>query len=253
MMPLRVLPMLLVAAGSLFLLKTAAMVVNGGLSLPAITPAVAQSEPAGGTMDKPQAQDSGQAVPPSGGEKPAVQAPKQADGEAGGEPKQIPLSTGRVVKPGSDSFGSKSAVLERLSQRSQELDRRARELDLKENLLKAAEKRLAAQLDELRVIKATIEKAQEEKEGRKKAQLKGLVTMYETMKAKDAARIFNGLKLPVLIELVDQMDARKMAEILGAMDREAAEKLTVALAQRGTGEEAAAPPQLPKIHGSDPG
>lgn len=254
MMQVRILPILLVAVTSLLLLKTAALVANGGLSMPAITPAVAQSQPAGEMAGEPETAQQGETAPNAQTEMAAQEAAmEEGGGNAQVQPQPIEVPQGRVVKPGEQSFGSRSAVLERLSQRSKELDRRAKQLDLQENLLKAAEKRIAAQLDELRVIKATIEKAHKQKEERKKAQLQGLVTMYESMKAKEAARIFNGLKLPVLIELVDQMNARKMAEILGKMDSDVAEKLTVELAQRGGSEAAAQPQQLPKIYGSDPG
>ena len=54
--------------------------------------------------------------------------------------------------------------------------------------------------------------------------------MYETMKPKDAARIFDRLSLPILLKVVRQMKPRKMADILAKMSPEAAERLTVAIA-----------------------
>ena len=50
------------------------------------------------------------------------------------------------------------------------------------------------------------------------------------MKPKDAARIFDRLSMPVLLKVVRQMKPRKMADILGKMSAEAAERLTVAIA-----------------------
>ncbi|MBE7245717.1 MAG: hypothetical protein INR63_12245, partial [Actinomycetospora chiangmaiensis] len=78
--------------------------------------------------------------------------------------------------------------------------------------------------------------------------LKSIVTMYETMKPKDAARVFDRLGHDVLVPLVVAMNPRKMAEILAVMQPEAAERLTVALANRarGTGTvQAQASPALP--------
>ena len=54
--------------------------------------------------------------------------------------------------------------------------------------------------------------------------------MYEAMKPKDAARVFDRLGLDVLVPVVQQMNPRKMSEVLAAMAPERAEKLTVALA-----------------------
>ena len=54
--------------------------------------------------------------------------------------------------------------------------------------------------------------------------------MYETMKPKDAARVFDRLGLDVLVPVVQQMNPRKMSDVLAAMSPERAEKLTVALA-----------------------
>ena len=82
------------------------------------------------------------------------------------------------------------------------------------------------------------------------ARLKGLVTMYENMKAKDAAKIFDRLDMRVLIEVVSLINPRRMSDILAQMQPETAEHLTVELASRATGM---APPepaaQLPKIEG----
>jgi flagellar motility protein MotE (MotC chaperone) len=56
--------------------------------------------------------------------------------------------------------------------------------------------------------------------------------MYEAMKPKDAAKVFDRLAHEVLVPVVLQMKPAKMAEVLAVMSTEAAEKLTVALATR---------------------
>ena len=82
---------------------------------------------------------------------------------------------------------------------------------------------------------------------------KGVVTMYENMKAKDAARIFDRLDLNILIEVSTAINPRKMSDILAQMTPESAERLTVELANRSSVVKAQAPGQLPKIQGTPNG
>ena len=56
--------------------------------------------------------------------------------------------------------------------------------------------------------------------------------MYENMKPKDAAKIFDRLDIRVLIEVANQINPRRMSDILAQMSPEAAERLTVELANR---------------------
>ena len=74
--------------------------------------------------------------------------------------------------------------------------------------------------------------------------------MYETMKPKDAAKIFDRLDIRVLLEVASQINPRRMSEILAQMSPEAAERLTVEIADprpRPTGR--VNPANLPKIDG----
>lgn len=111
---------------------------------------------------------------------------------------------------------------------------------MRERLLEDAERKLEARINELKGLEAKAEAASQGGAGREVAALKNLVTMYESMKPKDAARVFDRLAHDVLVSVVLQINPRKMAEVLAAMTPEAAEKLTVALA--GRAHLAAAPP-----------
>ena len=133
--------------------------------------------------------------------------------------------------------------------RRQELDARAREIDIRENLLKAAEKRIESKVEEMKATESRISVANEQKAEADNARFKGIVTMYESMKPKDAAKVFDRLEMPVLIEIASQIAPRKMSDIMGLMQPEAAERLTVELARRASGEKAAAAADLPKIEG----
>jgi flagellar motility protein MotE (MotC chaperone) len=141
------------------------------------------------------------------------------------------------------------AVLERLQERRQELDDRNRSLDMRESLLKAAEKRINAKLAELRGMETKVDGAQVSRQQNNAARFKDLVAMYENMKSKDAARIFDRLDLKILVEVSTQMKPAKMAEIMGLMAPESAERLTVELANRASGNTSPAVDQLPKIQG----
>ena len=81
------------------------------------------------------------------------------------------------------------------------------------------------------------------------ARFKGIITMYEGMKPKDAAKVFDRLEMSVLYEIASQIAPRKMADILGLMQPEAAERLTVELARRAGADKSGAVAELPKIEG----
>ena len=82
---------------------------------------------------------------------------------------------------------------------------------------------------------------------------KGVVTMYENMKPKDAARIFDRLDLKILIDVSTAINPRQMSSILAQMAPESAERLTVELANRASAVKQRAPGQLPKIQGTPNG
>jgi flagellar motility protein MotE (MotC chaperone) len=141
------------------------------------------------------------------------------------------------------------ALLERLQERRQELEARARELELRESLLKAAEKKLetqAATPDGEKAAKGPNGQAGNDSPN---PRLKSVVTMYETMKPKDAAKIFDRLDPKVLIEVASQIKPQRMSEIMAVMSPEAAERLTVELATQGPSERTVNPASLPKIDG----
>ncbi|MBR0696261.1 MotE family protein [Bradyrhizobium lablabi] len=144
---------------------------------------------------------------------------------------------------------SERAILERLQARRQELEQRAREVEIRESLLKAAEKRIEAKVEEVKANDAKASAAAAAKTEADAARFKGIVTMYENMKPKDAAKVFDRLEMNVLYEIASQIQPRKMSDILGQMQPEAAERLTVELARRAGGDKSAATAELPKIEG----
>ena len=109
-----------------------------------------------------------------------------------------------------------------MQERRQELDTRARELDIRESLIKAAEKRMEGQLAEIKETEARIKVATQQKDDAQAARFKGLVTMYENMKPRDAAKIFDRLEIGVLLEVASKIEPRKMADIMAQMSPDTA-------------------------------
>jgi flagellar motility protein MotE (MotC chaperone) len=176
------------------------------------------------------------------------------DGKPANAGKDNPSATppsGRVIPTDGPPMPSAAerALLERLQERRQELDKRARELDIREGLIAEAEKRMEARLTEIKEAQAQVASAAEKKDEAEAARFKGLVTMYENMKPRDAAKIFDRLNVDVLLEVASQINPRRMSDILAQMSAETAEKLTVELANRAKAVAKGGGAELPKIEG----
>ncbi len=212
---LRLLPTVILCASLLLVLKLADVATGGegASSLAAISVAHANA---------PQAEEepAGEAKAETGEET------KAADEAANGEP-----ATAAPAEPVEPRLSkSEISVLESLSERRKELDRRADGLDTREQLLAAAEKRVEGRIAELKEIEARINEKIGRQDAENEERLAGLVAMYETMKPKDAARIFERLDMGVLLDVVKRMQPRKMSAVLAAMDPVVAQELTVELA-----------------------
>ena len=154
----------------------------------------------------------------------------------------MPIDTEKPTSP------AERAILERLQERRNEIEARARELDMRENLIKGAEKRIEARIAEaFKELEGRVAASVQQKDENEAQRFKNLVTMYENMKAKDAAKIFDRLDLRILVDVATQLNPRRMSDILAQMTAESAEHLTVELAARAANKDKTA--QLPKIEG----
>ncbi|MET0277768.1 MAG: flagellar protein FlbB, partial [Pseudorhodoplanes sp.] len=104
-------------------------------------------------------------------------------------------------------------------------------------------------INELKEVEERIVAATARKEDVEVQRLKNLVTMYENMKAKDAAKIFDRLDIHLATEVAKLIPPRRMSDIMAQMSPDAAQKLTVELASRSKDNPQAKPPELPKIEG----
>jgi flagellar motility protein MotE (MotC chaperone) len=210
----------------------------------AVDAPAAKNGPAPAPGAKTEPKPAAAATPGAGEAKPKPGEAKPASAEA------KPSTPGALDPDHPPPSAGERAVLESLNQRRQELEARARELDVRENLLAATEKRVEARLAEIKETEARINATVHKKDEAEAARFKSLVTMYENMKAKDAAKIFDRLDMRVLLELASQINPRRMSDILAQMSAEVAERLTGEIAARaGAVEKPAATPDLPKIEG----
>lgn len=143
-------------------------------------------------------------------------------------------------------------LLQDLRARRAELDGRAAALDSRQAVLDAAEKRMAARVQELADLQKRLEVLEAARKQQQEANWAGLTKVYEAMKPRDAATIFNDLEMPVLLQMLDRMKEAKAAPVLAAMQPDRAREATTKLAAmrlRGTtlpgAQASAAPPPSP--------
>jgi len=258
---IRVIPVVMVAIFGFAVLKIAGLVIDGGYVFD-YAPASTQRSWAEETINFPTGRpDPAADVTGSVDEKPKDEKSKDEKSkddkpkEEAAKPEPAAPATARpdgtvlYPAPGQPVSASERAILERLQSRRQELEARAREIDIRESLLKAAEKRVESRVEELKATESRISTATEQKTEADAARFKGIITMYEAMKPKDAAKVFDRLEMPVLFEIASQIAPRKMSDILGLMSTEAAERLTVEMARRAGSDKSASAVELPKIEG----
>jgi flagellar motility protein MotE (MotC chaperone) len=151
-----------------------------------------------------------------------------------------PAEPGEATPPGDDPAADDSGlgsaaevdVLTSLTKRRHELDAREQQLAMRENVLGAAEQRIDNRIAQLQALQLEIQKLLGQREAEEQKQIDTLTKTYSAMKPKDAARIFNALDEDVLLAVAQHMKADVLAPVLAAMQADAAQKLTLRLADR---------------------
>lgn len=237
----RLLPVLIFCAAFTLSLKI------GGLwhdfdALVSPSSAVAEETP----EQKPADQQAQAPNPPAGGEEPRQAEAAGADGrsaEAPGDDKALANDKAKEARFDPRLVtDSELDVLQKLAERRTELNRRSRQLDTREKVLRATEARIEAKIADLKQIQDTISKLLEKHDKEKEAQMRSVVKIYEKMKPKDAARIFEELEMSILLDVVERMREAKAAPIMANMTPGKAKAVTSALAQRRA---------LPKLDGKE--
>jgi len=125
-------------------------------------------------------------------------------------------------------------VVNSLAKRRRELDTRDAQLTIQANMIAATEARVDAKIAQLKQLQTQINSLVAQRDEAQKQQIASLVKAYSTMKAKDAARIFDNLPDSVLVPVAHDMKSDILALVLANMNSESAKALTVKLADRLT-------------------
>ena len=171
---------------------------------------------------KPAAKD-GQ---PAAGEKTAEQAvPAALKDEPQGPISKLITNDPTLLTP------AEIDLLQQLAERRQVLESREQEFEIRTGLLAAAESRIDKKVEELKVLRETISGLIKTFDAQQDAKLLSLVKIYENMKPKEAAKIFEALEMDTLLEVAERMKERKLAPIMAKMDPEKARDMTVELSR----------------------
>lgn len=181
------------------------------------------------TPAQPMAAIGGDGLPlqPPGRMQLAQAAPPAQGGEAKPDGGGDPLAGTDAMSPINNE-----QLLKHYADRRAELEKAAKDVAMREALLSAAEKRIEQKLKEMEKVRNEIQNLLKMGDERQSQQLESLVKIYETMKPKEAARIFEELELPVLLDVIQKMKETKTAPILAAMDPVKAKQVTSALVER---------------------
>ncbi|MGK6356713.1 MotE family protein [Sphingomonas sp. DT-207] len=136
-----------------------------------------------------------------------------------------------------------SSIEQDLNARDAEAARRKRALDLREQAAKAAEARLQADMQARQQQAATVSGAPAAGPAEApEAQFDELARIYQAMKPKAAAVVFEQLDMEVQMKVAQRMRERSTAMILAAMTPKGAAALSMALARKSARVAAVAAP-----------
>lgn len=181
-----------------------------------VSEAQAQTEPAEAPTDA-AAQETAAAPPASSPNDSSIGASVRED------PSKLITDDPTLLTP------AEIELLMRLAERRDELEGRNRELEAREGLLRAAEIRIERKVAELEDLRGVIEERIQVFDTQQEKKLGSLVKIYENMKPKDAAQIFEELEMTTLLEVAERMKERKLAPVMAKMNPERAREITVEL------------------------
>lgn len=127
---------------------------------------------------------------------------------------------------------TQTTVLKELKERRDALDAREGRINQREALLKVTEQRVEEKITELDQIRGEIKDLLGQQSEEEEARLLSLVKIYEGMKPKEAAAIFDNLNMDILLQVVGRMSERRSAPIIASMNVQKAQELTTLLAEQ---------------------
>jgi flagellar motility protein MotE (MotC chaperone) len=222
----RLLPLLVIVAMLAFAVRLGEAVIQvhdlSGSSF-------AAAEPPQAELAKPDVKDP--SLPPSVAESTALTGSTAATSE-GAAAAASPPAWSDASDADIDYSNVRKELYNDLLARRQQLDEKEKVLAQREALIDAGEKEIGKKYDELTALRNEIQELLKKQSAEESARIASLVKIYEGMKAKDAARIFNTLDMDILLDVVSKMSERKSAPIIAEMDAERARALTTLLAEQ---------------------
>lgn len=138
----------------------------------------------------------------------------------------------REPPPEATGGSPESDLYKQLVGRRDQLDKRAQELDEREAFVVVTEKRVDQKIKEMEVMRTQLQALLGQASAAQQAQIENLVKIYEIMKPKEAAKIFETLDMPILLGVVQKMKAARTAAVLAEMNPEKAKEITTALTKQ---------------------
>lgn len=123
-------------------------------------------------------------------------------------------------------------LLQRLSERRMKLEEREAVLQTREALIKAAEFQLDEKITLLEEREQKLLALEKKRDDAQSEELQSLISAYERMKPREAARIFEILDDELLISVSSQMRTQALSGVLAQMSPERARELTQLIASR---------------------
>jgi len=127
---------------------------------------------------------------------------------------------------------SEMELLKELAKRREKLEKDKKDLSVREQVLKATENKIDQKVIDLKSLQSQLEDLMKQYEQKENSKILSLVKIYETMKPKDAANIFNELEMPVLLKVVSNMKEVRVAPVIASMDTVKARELSIELSRQ---------------------
>ena len=134
--------------------------------------------------------------------------------------------------PASNFSETEIEVLQSLAKRRDAIEAREQRLMQREALMEAAEQEMDRKISELAKLRAEIEGLLGQQQKVQEERLRSMVKIYESMKPKEAAAIFNTMDMDILLSVLSRMSERKSAPIFAAMSPQRAQEVTIQLVEQ---------------------
>lgn len=123
-------------------------------------------------------------------------------------------------------------ILKNLAKRREQIEQWSNNVKEKESVLKAAEIKVDKKIEQLSILKDQVGELLKLYNEKEDIKINSLVQIYESMKPKDAAKIFESLDMTILLQVIDKMNKLKTAPILALMDPRIATDITTEFANQ---------------------